>query len=195
MKVIGLTGGIAVGKSEVAKIFRQNNIPVFDADAAVHEIYENGVGAKYLSADFPTAIIEKSVDRKKLSEILANDTTKLEILEKIIHPLVRQAETQFLAEARSDKRDLAIIDSPLLIETNHHKDMDAIILVDANIETQKRRAMLRPNMTEKKFAFITSKQLPSSDKRKFSHFIIENNGDLKSLESQTLTIIAKIRDL
>jgi dephospho-CoA kinase len=194
MKTIGLTGGIAVGKSEVAKIFRKHTIPVFDADAAVHEIYQNGVGAKYLQPIFPSAVTESSVDRKKLSEIIAADPSRLKDIEAIIHPLVRQAEVEFLSRAQNNGAAIAIIDSPLLIETNHHKDMDAIILVDASLEVQTKRAMLRPNMTEKKLALIVSKQMSSKDKRKHSTFIIENNGNLQDLEAQTTAIISKLRE-
>ena len=195
MKVIGLTGGIAVGKSEVAKIFRKHNFPVFDADAAVHEIYQNGMGAKYLHPLFPSAITNNFVDRKKLSEIIAADPSKLKDIEAIIHPLVRQAEVEFLSRAQANGAAFAIIDSPLLIETNHNKDMDAIILVDASIEEQTKRAMLRPNMTKEKLALIMSKQMSSKDKRKHSTFIIENNGSLKDLEALTKAIISKLREI
>lgn len=195
MKVIGLTGGIAVGKSEVAKIFRKHNFPVFDADAAVHEIYQNGMGAKYLHPIFPSAIKDGSVDRKKLSEIIAADPSTLKDIEAIIHPLVRQAEVEFLSRAQANGAAFAIIDSPLLIETNHNKDMDAIILVDASIEEQTKRAMLRPNMTKEKLALIMSKQMSSKDKRKHSTFIIENNGSLNDLEAQTKAIISKLREI
>lgn len=195
MKVIGLTGGIAVGKSEVAKIFRKHNFPVFDADAAVHEIYQNGMGAKYLHPIFPSATINGSVDRKKLSEIIAADPSTLKDIEAIIHPLVRQAEVEFLSRAQANGAAFAIIDSPLLIETNHNKDMDAIILVDASIEEQTKRAMLRPNMTKEKLALIMSKQMSSKDKRKHSTFIIENNGSLKDLEALTKAIISKLREI
>jgi dephospho-CoA kinase len=195
MKIIGLTGGIAVGKSEVAKIFRNQNIPVFDADAAVHEIYQNGVGAKNLRSTFPSAIIDRSVDRKRLSEIIAADPSKLKDIEAIIHPLVRQAEVVFLSRAQENGAVIAIVDSPLLIETNHNKDMDAIILVDASIEEQTKRAMLRPNMTQEKLVLIMSKQMPFKEKRKHSTFIIENNGSLKDLEAQTTAIISKLREI
>jgi dephospho-CoA kinase len=194
VKVIGLTGGIAVGKSEVAKIFRKHHIPVFDADAAVHEIYQNGEGSKHLQSAFPSAIKNGSVDRKKLSEIIEAEPSKLRDIEKIIHPLVREAETNFLSNAKSNNKEIVVIDSPLLIETNHHKDMDVTILVDASNETQIGRAMLRPNMTREKLALIISKQMPSDEKRKRSNFIIENNGSLKELQAQTESIIAKIRE-
>lgn len=182
MKIIGLTGGIATGKSEAAKIIRKLNIPVFDADAAVHQIYQNGVGAKHLKTLCPSAVDGDSVDRKKLSELIAKQPILLKQIELIIHPLVRHAENDFLTKSRHEKYEIAVIDSPLLIESGHHRDMDATILIDALPETQRMRAMLRPGMNNEKFNMITSKQMSSAEKRKNSSFIIENNGSLAQLE-------------
>ncbi len=195
MKIIGLTGGIAVGKSEVAKIMRLHNIPVFDADAAVHEIYRNGIGAKLLEPILPAAIDAGVVDRKKLSEIIAADPSMLREIEKIIHPLIHHAEADFLSRARSENESIAVIDSPLIFETNRHKEMDAIILVDASAEAQTKRAMMRPGMTQQKLTLIKNKQLPSHEKRKSSTFIIENNSNLDELKARTEAIIAQIREL
>lgn len=192
MKVIGLTGGIATGKSEATKIIRKLNIPVFDADAAVHDIYQNGTGARHLKALCPEAIEEDRVDRKKLSQLIAYHPTLLKQIETIVHPLVRQAENEFLTESRRTKHKLVVIDSPLLIETGHHKDMDATILIDATPETQRSRAMLRPGMTEEKFNMIKSKQMSSSERRQHSNYIIENNGTLADLEIQILRIFKEL---
>lgn len=192
MKVIGLTGGIATGKSEATKIIRKLNIPVFDADAAVHDIYQNGTGARHLKALCPEAIEEDRVDRKKLSQLIAYHPTLLKQIETIVHPLVRQAENEFLIKSRRTKHKLVVIDSPLLIETGHHKDMDATILIDATPETQRSRAMLRPGMTEEKFNMIKSKQMSSSERRQNSNYIIENNGTLADLEIQILRIFKEL---
>lgn len=192
MKVIGLTGGIATGKSEATKIIRKLNIPVFDADAAVHDIYQNGTGARHLKTLCPEAIEGDRVDRKKLSQLIAYHPTLLKQIETIVHPLVRQAENEFLTESRRTKHKLVVIDSPLLIETGHHKDMDATILIDATPETQRSRAMLRPGMTEEKFNMIKSKQMSSSERRQHSNYIIENNGTLADLEIQILRIFKEL---
>ena len=192
MKVIGLTGGIATGKSEATKIIRKLNIPVFDADAAVHDIYQNGTGARHLKALCPEAIEEDRVDRKKLSQLIAYHPTLLKQIETVVHPLVRQAENEFLIESRRTKHKLVVIDSPLLIETGHHKDMDATILIDATPETQRSRAMLRSGMTEEKFNMINSKQMSSSERRQHSNYIIENNGTLADLEIQILRIFKEL---
>jgi dephospho-CoA kinase len=192
MKVVGLTGGIATGKSEAAKIIRKLSIPVFDADAAVHDIYQNGIGAKHLNTLCPGAIDGDRVDRKKLSVLIALQPTLLKKIELIIHPLVRQAEIEFLSKAKLAKHKMVVIDSPLLIETGHHKDMDVTILIDALPETQRSRAMLRPGMTEEKFSMIMTKQMPSSEKRKYSSYIIENNGDLGELENKIQKIFQEL---
>ena len=192
MKLIGLTGGIATGKTEVTKIIRRLNIPVFDADDAVHKIYENGVGARHLKNLCPDAIKGDRVDRKKLSELIAGQPALLTELELIIHPLVRQAEVEFLSQARQANYSCAVIDSPLLIETGHYKDMDVTILVDASTETQKHRAMMRSEMTEDKFKLMIAKQMSSAEKRRYSNYIIENNGNLAELQNQTQKIFERI---
>ena len=192
MKVIGLTGGIAAGKSEAAKIIRQLNIPVFDTDAAVHEIYNNGLGAKHLRELFPDAIDGDRVVRNKLYELVTKQPGLFKQLELIIHPLVRNSENDFLFALRSTNHQVAVIDSPLLIETGHHKDMDATILIEALPEIQKSRAMMRPGMTDEKFRLIIAKQMPSTEKRKHSTYIVKNNGDLTDLENQIRHIFVEL---
>lgn len=192
MKLIGLTGGIATGKTEVTKIIRKLNIPVFDADASVHEIYENGIGARHLKTLCPDAVEGNKVDRKKLSKLIVDQPALMKQIELIIHPLVRQAEVEFLSQARQANYSCAVIDSPLLIETGHYKDMDVTILIDASIEIQKHRAMMRSEMTEEKFKLMIAKQMSSAEKRKHSNYIIENNGSLAELESQTQKIFERI---
>jgi dephospho-CoA kinase len=192
VKVIGITGGIATGKSEAAKIINKLGIPIFDADTTVHKIYQNGIGAKYLKNLCPNAIDGDKVDRNKLSELIANKKNLLRQIESVIHPLVRQAENDFLSESRTAKHKLAVIDSPLLIETGHYKDMDATILIDAKPEVQKSRAMLRPGMTEEKLKMIISKQMPTAEKRRHSNYVIENNGNLAELENQIRKIFMEL---
>ena len=192
MKVIGITGGIATGKSEVAKIIKKFGIPVFDSDASVHKIYQNGIGVKYLKDLCPGAIDGNKIDRKKLSELIANRQNLLKQIESVIHPLVRQAENEFLFETRTAKHKVAVIDSPLLIETGHYKDMDVTILIDTTPEIQHSRAMLRPGMTEEKLKMIMSKQMSSAEKRKHSNYIVENNGTLADLENQIRKIFMEL---
>lgn len=191
MMVIGLTGSIAMGKSEVAKILRTLNIPVFDADAAVHEIYENGVAAQHLKKLCPEAIDGNNVDRKILSQHIAKNPDLLKSITAIIHPLVHQAERDFLQKQKSN---IAVIDSPLILESGRAGDMDMIIVVSSSPETQKARALARPGMTEEKFQLILAKQMPDHEKRQWADFTIENNGTLEELATTTKALIEQMRD-
>ena len=194
MIVIGITGGIATGKSEVTKILRKLNIPVFDADAAVHTLYQNGIAAKFLKNICPEAVIGDKVDRSKLSELISKRPNLLIKIEDIIHPLVRDAEKNFLIEIAKTPAKIAVIDSPLLIETGHHKDMDFSILIAASKANQIRRAMMRPNMTKEKLELILVKQMAAEEKRKFVDLVIENDATLGQLEDQVRTIFSKLME-
>jgi dephospho-CoA kinase len=189
--IIGLTGSIAMGKSEVAKTMRALGIPVFDADAAVHAIYENGTAALALEKICPEAIHERKVDRKILSGIIAKNPDLLKSITRIIHPLVQKAEHDFLKVQTSD---IAVIDSPLILETGRARDMDVIIVVSAAPELQQARALSRPGMTLEKFHLIKSKQMPDAEKRGWADYTIENNGTREELEATTKELMTLIRN-
>jgi dephospho-CoA kinase len=191
MMVIGLTGSIAMGKSEVAKIFRTLNIPVFDADATVHDIYENGMAAKLLADVCPEAIVGEKLDRKILSALIAKNPDLLKSITGIIHPLVQASESRFLDEQHSD---IAVIDSPLILETGRARDMDMIIVVSSSPENQEARALSRPGMTLEKLNMIRSKQMPDAEKRAWADYVIENNGTLEELATTTKDLITHIRN-
>ncbi len=189
--IIGLTGSIATGKSEVAKILRTLNIPVFDADATVHQIYENGTAAQALSKLCPEAITGKIVDRKILSKLVAQNPELLKSITAIIHPIVLEAELKFRA---AHSEGLAVIDSPLILEAGRARDMDLLIVVSSMPAIQKARALARPGMTPEKFELITSKQMPDDEKRAWADYVIENNGTLEELAATTTSLIAQIRE-
>ena len=190
MIVIGLTGSIASGKSEVAKTLRTLNIPVFDADATVHEIYNNGTAATALATLCPTAISGNKVDRKILSQLISQHPSLLKAITAIIHPLVHKAEQDFLHQLSSD---IAVIDSPLILELGRAGEMDLLIVVSTSHENQKSRTLARPNMTQEKFNLIQSKQMPDAEKRLWADYIIENNGTLAELAETTKTLLREIR--
>jgi dephospho-CoA kinase len=191
MMVIGLTGSIAMGKSEVAKIFRTLSIPVFDADTTVHNIYENGTAAKLLADVCPEAIVGEKLDRKILSALIAKNPDLLKSITGIIHPLVQASESRFLDEQHSD---IAVIDSPLILETGRARDMDMIIVVSSSPENQEARALSRPGMTLEKLNMIRSKQMPDAEKRAWADYVIENNGTLEELATTTKDLITHIRN-
>lgn len=188
--IIGLTGSIAMGKSEVAKILRTLNIPVFDADAAVHEIYQNGTAAKALQEICPQAIQDQYVDRKILSSLIAKSPDLLKSITAVIHPLVYQAEKNFIA---AQDNDLIVIDSPLLLEAGRARDVDLIIVVSSSPEHQEARVLTRPGMTLEKFELIKSKQMPDAEKRGWADYTIENNGTLAELKMVTKALITEIK--
>ena len=190
MKKIGLTGSIASGKSEVARIFADHGVAVFDADQCVHDLYKDGTAARYLPGDFAGASTAGVVDRKKLSRILADNPALFSKLEQAIHPLVKQRMDEFFAA----QRQMAIADVPLLLEKNRDSEFDCIVLVSAPEAARKKRALARPGMTEEKLAMIMARQLPDAEKRRRAHHIIENDNDLATLTTRTLALLDKLRN-
>jgi shikimate dehydrogenase len=194
LKVIGLTGGIASGKSEVAKIIASEGIPVLDADKVVHALYEDGTAAAQLKKDFPEACGGKLVDRAVLSSIISGDPEKLALLERLIHPLVRAREIAFLAECRARGDKVAVLEIPLLVEADRARDCDHVIAVEAPNHLRRTRALERPGMTEEKLARIMGRQVTDLDRRKKASHVIENSGSKLALQAQALHLIRKLRD-
>jgi dephospho-CoA kinase len=193
MKIVGLTGSIAMGKTTVAKMFADKGLPVFDSDAAVHDLYQRGgEAASAISTLVPEAIVEGAVDRGKLSIQIQKRPELLKDIEALVHPLVQKAQKQFLLRAANAGARLAVLDMPLLFETGRDNDVDIIILVSANGEIQKERAMRRPGMSEEKLQFLLSRQLSDADKRARADYVIDNSGAIKDLEFQVDLILKKI---
>lgn len=182
--IIGLTGSIAMGKSEVVRILRQRGIPVFDADEAVHELYVNGEGAAALKNDFPEAVRGGRVDRQRLSEALMGNPQRLKRLEDIVHPLVRNMEGAFRAAMKKEEQAFAVLDIPLLLETGRENEVDAVVVVSAPRDLQAKRALARPGMTQEKLEWIRGRQWPDERKCAVADFVIDNSGDLEHLKKQ-----------
>jgi dephospho-CoA kinase len=174
MIVLGLTGSVGMGKSTAAKMFEEEGVPVFDADAAVHRLYE-GEGAPLIEAAFPGTTREGRVDRDLLSARVVGDERALAKLESIIHPLVMTARKAFLAAAENAGAKIAVLDIPLLFETGGHVRVDKVAVVSAPHHMQKARVMQRPGMTEEKFAAIHTRQIPDAEKRVRADFIIDTS--------------------
>jgi len=171
MRILGLTGSIAMGKSAASRTFRRLGIPVHDADHEVHLLIGRGGRAvPAIRAAFPEAVAGGAVDRKALGNRVFADPAALDRLEKIIHPLVRQSQRRFLARHR--RRALVVLDVPLLFEKENQRRCHAVMVVTASKPIQRQRVMRRAGMTEAKFAQILSHQMPDAEKRRRADFVV-----------------------
>ncbi len=188
--VIGLTGSIGMGKSTTARMFADEGCALWDSDAAVHRLYaRNGAAVAPIAALFPDAIAGGAVSREALRAIVAQDETALKKIERIVHPLVTEEQTQFIEEAASD---IVILDIPLLYETGKDKDVDAVVVVTTSPEEQERRLAERGAMTAKELARLRSKQMPDAEKRRRADFVVETN-TLEEARMQVRAILKQIR--
>jgi dephospho-CoA kinase len=193
MMTIGLTGSIAMGKSEVAKILIDEGIPVFDADREVHALYDSSEGAKLLQSAVPEAVIDGRVDRTKLSSLVMNNKQLLPTLESVVHAEIAKHRQHFTQQAEIAGHSIIVFDIPLLFEKGGEKDVDVTIVVSAPETIQRQRALARPGMTPEKLEMILARQMPDSKKRKRADHIIENNGTLEQLRQRTLAVLSQIR--
>jgi dephospho-CoA kinase len=192
--VAGLTGSIAMGKSETARMFAAQGIPVFDSDAAVHALYEKGGGAvAAIGSIAPAAIVQGSVDRRKLAELIQAQPALLPRIESAVHPLVQKMQAQFLADAAAAGADIALLDVPLLFEMGREKDVDVVIVVSAGERLQRERALSRPGMTVEKLDFIVSRQLPDEQKRAQADYVIDTSSSLADTAREVERVIADMR--
>jgi dephospho-CoA kinase len=191
MIVIGLTGSIGMGKSTTAKLFEAEGVPVADSDAIVHALY-SGKAAPLIEAAFPGTVIKGVVDRAKLSTHVIGNPTAMKRLEAIIHPLVREAQNEFLKTAKVGGEKFAVVDIPLLFETKAETRVDKIVVVTAPAEIQRERVLARPGMTVEKFESILAKQLPDAEKKKRADFIIDTSRGLEAARSDVQAILTSL---
>ena len=191
MFVLGLTGSLGMGKSTTAKMFAEEGVPVHDADAAVHRLYE-GEAASLIEAAFPGTTAGGKVDRDELARRVLGNTVAIEKLEKIVHPLVRRAEELFLEMASRKGAPVVILDIPLLFETGGERRCDAVVVVSAPPEVQHARVFERPGMTEEKFAAILAKQIPDAEKRARAYFVVDTSKGFDATRDQVRDILASI---
>ena len=189
MLVLGLTGSIGMGKSTTARLFSEAGIPVYDADAAVHAIYE-GKAAPVIEATFPGTTVDGKVDREKLSAKVVHDTAAMKRLEEIVHPMLHVYRRAFLEQAERSGAAVAVVDVPLLFETGGEQDVDAVVVVTTTPDVQRKRIMARNNMTSEKLEAILARQLPDAEKRTRADFVVDTSHGLDRVRAQIREILA-----
>lgn len=192
MLVVGLTGSIGMGKSTAAARFRENGIAVFDADAAVHELYA-GTAVPLIEDAFPGTTSQGVVDRVRLLAALMADPSGFERLERIVHPLVRDAQRRFLRTQMDKGASLTVLEIPLLFETGGDRLCDVVVVVSASAASQRERVLARPGMTPEKLEEILSRQMPDAEKRSRADFIVDTGGTIPETEAQIDKLVATLK--
>ena len=191
--IIGLTGSIAMGKSTVAAMFEDEDVPVFDADAAVHILQgPGGLLVADIEAAFPGTTGPLGVDRQKLGAAVLGDKQSLTQLESIIHPGVAKMRNAFLTE--NADADMIVFDIPLLFEKGGHHAVDHIVVVSAPADQQRTRALSRPGMTPEKFENILKLQTPDTEKRAKADTVIDTGRSIAETRKQVTALVKKLRD-
>jgi dephospho-CoA kinase len=192
MLVLGLTGSIGMGKSTTARFFAEEGVPVLDADAVVHALYD-GEAVAAIEAAFPGTSKDGRIDREELSRRVVADPAALKRLESIVHPLVRAAQARFLADAERSGAPVAVLDVPLLFETGGDQRVDAVVVVSAPADVQRTRTLDRAGMTAEKFDALMQKQMPDAEKRRRADFIVDTSQSFDSARAQVRAILAAVR--
>ncbi len=191
MFILGLTGSVGMGKSTTAKFFAEEGVPVHDADAAVHRLYESEAVAA-IEAAFPGTTAGGKVDRTKLGQDVLGKPEQMKRLEAIVHPLVAQARDRFLADAEKKGAKVAVLDIPLLFETGGDKRCDAVVVVSAPEDLQKQRTFERAGMTEEKFQALLGKQMPDVEKRERADFVVDTSKGFEAARAQVREILRAV---
>jgi dephospho-CoA kinase len=190
MIILGLTGSIGMGKSTTAKLFAEAGVPVYDADATVHMIYE-GEAAPAIEAAFPGTTANGKVDRAKLSAQVVHDAAAMKRLEQIVHPMLRAYHQKFLDDAERSGATVAVVDVPLLFETGGEKRVDAVVVVTTSPDIQRQRILARDNMTGEKLEAVLARQLPDAEKRKRADFIVDTSHGLDPVRARIRDILSE----
>jgi len=199
MKILGLTGGIGMGKSTAANTFRRLGVPVFDADAAVHRLQgPGGRAVAPIGAAFPGTLHEvrgrKAVDREALRRAVLGNPEALRRLERIVHPLVRDEERRFLAAARRRGEPMVVLDIPLLFETSGARRCNAVVVVTAPAAVQRWRVLRRPGMTEQRLKAILARQTPDAEKRRRADHVVTTALSRHHAQRRIRQIVREIRN-
>ena len=191
MRIVGLTGSIGMGKSTTAKLFIEAGVPVYDADAAVHKVYE-GEAAPAIEAAFPGTTVGGKVDRARLSARVVHDQAAIKQLEQIVHPMLGASRQKFLEEAERSGAPVVVMDIPLLFETGGEKRVDAVVVVSTDAATQRERILARGTMTSEALDGILARQLPDAEKRKRADFVVDTSHGLDPVRTAISDILAEV---
>jgi dephospho-CoA kinase len=188
MRVLGLTGSIGMGKSTTAKLFAEAGVPVYDADATVHKVYE-GEAVGPIEAAFPGTTANGKVDRAKLSAKVVHDPAAMKRLEAIVHPMLRAYHQKFLDDAETSGAAVAVVDVPLLFETGGDKRVDAVVVVTTSPEVQRERILARGTMSQEALDAILARQMPDAEKRKRADFLVDTSHGLDPVRQRIRDIL------
>ena len=189
MMTLGLTGSIGMGKSTVAAMFRDEGVPVFDADAEVHRLQgPGGAVVPAIEARFPGTTGATGVDRVALSAAVLGDDEAMKALEAIVHPAVRDARADFLA--RHADAPVVVFDIPLLFETGGERGVDRVVVVSAAADVQRARTLARPGMTPARFDAILARQTPDAEKRARADHIVRTDVAMEETRAQVRDLVA-----
>lgn len=191
MLIVGLTGSIGMGKSTAAERFRFHAVPVFDADAEVHRLYEGPAAAIELA--FPGTVVSGCVDRMRLSKAVLNNPQALKRLEAIVHPLVRAAEKKFLIQSAANGHELAVLEIPLLFEIGAGEMVDVTIVVSAGPAVQRERVLQRPGMTGDKLVALIAQQMPDDEKRARADYVVDTSGPVGDTNARIDKLMKSLR--
>ena len=193
MILLGLTGSIGMGKSTTTAMFAEHGALVWNADDAVHALYAaGGAAVGQIGEAFPGVIVDGAVDRGRLAEALGRDDQAFRRLEAIVHPLVAAGRQADLEAARAKGVKLAVLDIPLLFETGGDRAVDAVVVVSADAETQRRRVLARPGMTAERFEAILARQTPDHEKRRRADFVIDTGRGLDAARARVAEIVGMV---
>lgn len=196
MIIVGLTGSIGMGKTEIANMFADLGAAVLHSDGIVHNLYESDEQAiKAVRKAFPESYENGRISREKLSRLVLDDKKALKRLENIIHPFVHGVQQEFISMARDKKALLVILEIPLLFETGAEKRLDKTINVSASEEIQRARVMSRPEMKEAKLNAILSRQMPDEQKCRLADYVIENSSSLEAARVQVKNLFEKFKSM
>ncbi|MCA6298280.1 MAG: dephospho-CoA kinase [Phenylobacterium sp.] len=192
---IGLTGSIGMGKSTTAQMFREAGVPVYDADAAVADLYvRGGAAVEPLEAAFPGVTRDGAVDREALRLRVLGDDAAMTRLNAVVHPLLGRDRLAFHAQAEASGADILVFDIPLLFETGGERNMDAVVVVTAPAEVQRTRVLAREGMTPERLDAILARQTPDAQKRERADFVIDTGQGLEAARAAVAQVLAAVRD-